>query len=337
MNHRNHGGTAPPVAALQQSNPHNHIITTQSQINSIRRLYAVRPVLTINALHDGLRTVGFEHVDKVNITGNGRMPARGKAPNNTGAAYLNTSDGQACHWVDFTIGDRGTIFAGDHREYDPAETAKQFEQARIQKLKAESQKLDREQKAAQVAKNIWHIATPATEHDYITRKGLHGLHGAKLNLSTGALVVPMWVSGMGLMNLQSIYPDGSKRFLARGRVAGAYGLVGSLNQVEKVLVCEGWATAATVHEKTGLPVVIAFNAGNLPAVCQCLRARFTNIEVVVCGDDDRRTLGNPGRTKAVEAAKAIGAKVTFPDLCLECDCTDFNDQANCIARGAGVV
>ncbi|MFC7556311.1 hypothetical protein ACFQU7_34900 [Pseudoroseomonas wenyumeiae] len=35
-----------------------------------------------------------------------------------------------------------------------------------------------------------------------------------------------------------------------------------------LLVAEGYATGATLHEATRLPVVVAFNAGNLAAAAE---------------------------------------------------------------------
>ena len=142
----------------------------------------------------------------------------------------------------------------------------------------------------------------------------------------------MWVSGVGLVNLQRIAPDGTKRFMAGARVKGAYSVIGSLNDAERVIICEGWATGASLFELHGLPVVVAFNAGNLMPVCQALRSRFENLAVVVAGDDDRQNRVNTGRQKAIEAAEAIGATLLFPGLCQCCKCTDWNDHAACSRR-----
>ena len=79
-----------------------------------------------------------------------------------------------------------------------------------------------------------------------------------------------------------------------------------------LLLCEGYATAATVFSATGEATAVAFNAGNLPAVARALRVKFPNIKLVICADDDAQTPGNPGRTKAAEAARAVGGFVAVP-------------------------
>jgi putative DNA primase/helicase len=42
-----------------------------------------------------------------------------------------------------------------------------------------------------------------------------------------------------------------------------------------VLIAEGYATAASVHEATGRPVVVAFDAHNLKPVAELFRDRIT--------------------------------------------------------------
>lgn len=71
------------------------------------------------------------------------------------------------------------------------------------------------------------------------------------------------------------------------------------------------------------------NAGNLEHAAREVLSRYPSIELVIAGDDDRLTKGNPGRTKAIKAARAVGAGVVFPALCSECSCSDFNDASQC--------
>jgi putative DNA primase/helicase len=65
---------------------------------------------------------------------------------------------------------------------------------------------------------------------------------------------------------------------------------------------EGWATGATLHEATGLPVVVAFNAGNLLLVAKLIRREYPAARLVICADNDWKTailrpeIGNVGRT-----------------------------------------
>src|SRR5262249_39254364 len=113
-----------------------------------------------------------------------------------------------------------------------------------------------------------------------------------------------------------------------GQVGGGYFVMGGT--VKDVLyLAEGYATAATIHEATGATVVIGFTAGNLLLVAKMMREKSQDTEIVICADDDYRTTGNPGVTKARAAAEQIGGKVAIPEFGenrLE-KATDFNDMA----------
>ena len=98
--------------------------------------------------------------------------------------------------------------------------------------------------------------------------------------------------------------------------------------VGKILIAEGVATALTLREDTGLPVITAFNANNLVPVAESIRWKYASVDILICGDDDHATEGNPGRTKAIEAAARCGGDWVLPDFSGlprgEKD-TDFND------------
>ena len=74
-------------------------------------------------------------------------------------------------------------------------------------------------------------------------------------------------------------------------------------------------------------MTVAFNAGNLEPVCACLRAKFPSIKIVLIVDDDFETDGNPGITKAIDAAEKHHAKLVIPQFSSkrETGDTDFND------------
>ena len=74
---------------------------------------------------------------------------------------------------------------------------------------------------------------------------------------------PISIERRANVELQKIEADGSKRFQNGGRVAGGHYLIGDVGNGGTLLIAEGFATAATLHEMTDLPVIVAFNAGNL--------------------------------------------------------------------------
>ncbi|WP_254257826.1 toprim domain-containing protein [Methylobacter tundripaludum] len=105
-----------------------------------------------------------------------------------------------------------------------------------------------------------------------------------------------------------------------GGLAGLFWWIGA--KTEKVLIAEGFATAATLHEESGYRVYVAFTANNLMAVGRIVREKLPDAEIVFCADNDTQTPGNPGLTKATGAAEAVGGSVTVPPIH-----GDFNDYS----------
>lgn len=176
--------------------------------------------------------------------------------------------------------------------------------------------------AAATAAQQWSNAMPCTTHPYLTIKGVKP-HGVRVN-DAGVVLVPMRLGGE-LVSLQRIAGDGEKRFLQGGQVKGAYHAIGK--PAGTLVVCEGYATGASVHEATGHAVAIAFNAGNLMDVVKSLKVKFPDCKIIVAGDDDYQTEGNPGMIKATEAANAINGYLAVPDFGEDRPdkATDFND------------
>lgn len=184
-------------------------------------------------------------------------------------------------------------------------------------------------KTADLAAKRWQTATPATTHPYLSAKGIKAYVA---RIDDDALVIPVYGSTDIIQSLQTIAPDGSKRFMSGGKMAGGRCWIGgSFEPSNPIIICEGYATGATIHEATGQPVVVAFNAGNLLAVAQSIYDVNPEARVVIAGDDDKATPGNPGRTKATQAAKAVNGIAVFP----KCKGSDFNDMA--VEMGAQAV
>lgn len=203
-----------------------------------------------------------------------------------------------------------------------AERETHWQRVKAMQAQREAEQEQRQQRASEVAALIWKLANPATEHGYLTRKGVNP-YGIKCD--GHHLLVPMQDTSGKLHSLQTIAPDGSKRFQPGGRVKGCYHAIGMPDGV--LIVCEGYATGASVHEATGHAVAVAFNAGNLLAVAEALRFKYPALKIVLAADDDEGKSGNPGLTKASEAARAVGGYLSKPDFGGERPdgATDFND------------
>ena len=213
------------------------------------------------------------------------------------------------------------------------------------KLDFEAEVQAKQQRAADIARKNWSYARPVVDrgHRYLESKGLRPQKEYQLRVALGEhgenLLVPMYAVGwLEIQNIQEIDEDGHKHFLEGGRVSGMSWLVGHITSEKKILqVCEGVATAITLHEATGHPTVAAFSCGNLgPVVDQILRA-YPDKTVVVCADNDVDTDGNPGLSAAQKTSQKYNIGFISPSFLEEdiqrsrasnkgkCKLTDFND------------
>ncbi len=170
---------------------------------------------------------------------------------------------------------------------------------------------------------LWSKSKPCPEggHPYLQTKGVKP-YG--INLQRDTLLVPLRV-GKELVSIQFIGPDGNKRFKTGGQVQGAYFAIGKPRGT--LVVCEGWATGASIHEATGHAVAVAFNAGNLKAVALAMKEKLPDARIVVAADDDAFGAENVGLLKAKEAAQVVGGFLAVPDFGNNRPdrATDFND------------
>ena len=173
----------------------------------------------------------------------------------------------------------------------------------------EAEEAKRKVEARERASLIWADAAPCGNHPYLTSKGI-AAHGARLHRER--LVLPLRDTDGVVHSLQFIGVDGGKKYLTGGRVRGCYFGIGKPEGV--LCIAEGFATGASINEATGYAVAVAFDAGNLLSVAKALRDKFPDLRLILCADDDYRTDGNPGMTKATEAALAVGGLVAVPDF-----------------------
>ena len=178
---------------------------------------------------------------------------------------------------------------------------------KVMQRQRENDLTQRQQLAAADALKRWTAATPCTQHDYLTRKGILP-HGARIE--GDKLLIPMRDAAGTVHSLQTIAPDGTKMFMSGGRVKSSYFGIGKPKGA--LIVCEGFATGASIHECTGHAVAVAFNAGNLEAVTMVLRTKYPALKIIIAADDDHQTPGNPGMTKATAAVHVTGAALAVP-------------------------
>jgi putative DNA primase/helicase len=195
----------------------------------------------------------------------------------------------------------------------------------------ERERIERQRKAAAEAARLMTEASAEGSSHYLERKRVQA-HGCRF---LGAvLLVPLHDASGELWNVQRIMPikpdDGGpdKLLLPGSRKAGLHHWCGDPEGASILLLAEGYATAASVHEASGIPCAMSIDAGNLEPVARALRGRFPKARIFIAADDDRptqaRTGSNPGREKAEKAAALLGTRPIFP-AGLEGAESDFND------------
>ncbi len=283
-------------------------------------------------LDEAMQAAGFDPPSHIEPGKTIRFSTNGKTGDKSGWVYL-FADGQCATFGCWRTGEQHTWQAErtkPMRGREKAEFRKKLEQA---KQEAKAQREIDYKEAATKAKGIWEQTRRAPpSHAYLTRKQINpdGLRLCVDGDYKGWLVAPVYGPDSALQSLQFIAHDGVKRFMTGGRMKGGHCWQGDPNGATTLILAEGWATAASLHQASGLPVCVVYNAGNLADVARMVRNQYPAARLLIAGDDDTQTEGNPGRTKATEAAQAVGASVAFPP-----NGGDFNDMAQ--AQGLDVV
>ena len=197
--------------------------------------------------------------------------------------------------------------------------------------------------AAARAARIWAAASPApVDHPYLDAKQVKPL---ALRMDAGRrLVVPLQDIDGRIHSLETITRDGAKRFLAGGAKRGHFAVVGAEpgpleDPAGPILICEGWATGASLHMATGLTVIAAMDAGNLMPVAEALRTRFPAADLVIVADNDAKLDRdtNPGVEAARKVALAVDGRIAVPEVPGDANdlfCAEGRDAVAALVAGA---
>ena len=252
---------------------------------------------------------------------------------------------------------------GDYRQYgnqkftvksdarlDDAERDRMRRETEARRKAAEKRRRDLARRAALRAGKLWQRLSKTGKSPYLARKRVKG-YGVRFS-PRGALIIPIVGTDGAIKGLQVIHArprqtkDGDfieKDFFPYGMdPKGHFHRIGPEPQGDaRVVICEGYATGATIHGATGVTVYVAFNAGNLLPVAKAVRKVLPLARILIAADDDYLTtqpVQNPGVTAARKAAKAVAGTVVIPRFSARADgekLTDFNDLA--LREGLDVV
>lgn len=199
-------------------------------------------------------------------------------------------------------------------------------------------------KESEAARRVWEAAEPVDPaHGYLVRKRLATIPrnvrqiaaarvkelsdwwptGKSGKLAGLCLVVPIRKNG-ALASIELIDPEGRKATLKGTTKSGGFWSNGELPESGRLVLCEGFATAASVSEALdGSVVAASVGLSNLRAAAETIRAQRPGLELVIAAD-----LGEGGEPHpvAVEVARSLGCPLAAPPADLGAG-GDLNDLA----------
>ena len=292
------------------------------------------------AFADLMREAGFALEGSPKMDGQWHpVPLQGQKGSKASGSYIAHLDGVP----------RGTIhnhktgekisFVHTGQEITPEDRKAIVEQRKENAAANEQARQEGYDKAARKAQySIRKMKDATLGHPYLAKKGV--LPSFIKETSSGNLAIPLQNIKGEIRSMQYIAPDGTKKSMGGGQKSGHFHLLGSerdalSRKTQTIIIAEGYATAATIHEATGKPVVAAMDSGNLKAVAEAIRGQNPEAKIIFAADNDHDTLidGQPYNTgieKAKLAAKAVGGQIIYPHLQpneKEAGLNDFNDVA----------
>ncbi len=272
-----------------------------------------------------------------------RVPVATGRPGAKDGAYCGFADGKPNGWYqNHKTGAQGKWLATGHVLSEEAKRELHKEAANTLSA-AEIERQAVQEKAQKRAYAKWMNAEPVQDHPYLQRKGVESFELRQDR--QGNLVVPGFDLDTGrLQTVEYINKDGGKWFEKDCPKKEAVCVLPNKDALETgnvVLMVEGYATGASVHQATSLPVTVAFDAGNIKDAALAIRKKLPHAQITICADNDppRPDGINIGVMKVKEAAAAIsGAKVVVADFSKDersRGLKDFNDLHQ--ARGLAAV
>jgi len=159
--------------------------------------------------------------------------------------------------------------------------------------RAEVERQREADRAGDRAKKAWAACSPDGDSEYLTRKQV-GAHAVRFS-AQGSVIIPMVDERDMIRGLQFILPRGHERIAKTGRdkefwpkglqSRGTYHLIGPSPR-DVLLIAEGYATGASLHEATGYPVAIVWSANNILPACLALKSKLRRVRMLICADDD---------------------------------------------------
>ena len=173
-------------------------------------------------------------------------------------------------------------------------------------------------------KKLLNVATQIGDHPYLKQKGLTRYEDYPLYELSSKYVDRIYnkrslrESRVILAPLQDIHGtirtvqfinEAGKKFFIKGGMKGCFFLTKELKSAEIIGIAEGVATALSVSQVQGFPVVAAMSCCNLKNIAQIIKEHYPKAELIILADK-----GGNGEKMAKEAARQTSSRVAVPEF-----------------------
>lgn len=174
--------------------------------------------------------------------------------------------------------------------------------------------------------SLWHESVPCPSvHPYLVRKKIPSNPDIRFHQITNDIIVPLYNEKAELQCIQKIpASEGRKKLFLEGSAKSGHFFLFA-GKADVVYICEGYATAASVHQVTGCSTFMAVDAGNVPKVAKVAAKMFPIAQFVFAADNDAKGEHNTGVVAAEKAVAEIGKGIVLPPPCAAGQKLDWND------------
>ncbi|EDT2962868.1 DNA primase [Salmonella enterica subsp. enterica] len=285
-----------------------------------------------------------------------RVATQGDKDGKTSGVYKAFLDGKPAGWYEDHRDSKGVVKWVYSGGLDADPLARLHLRASAQQNRDDEARSVKAQyaKQAQYAQSYVAKWPQAENNEYLDRKGVAAAPGVRIN-DKNELIVPFSNSDGETRSYQRIPLTGGKdaRILKGSEKSGNWFPLGEPVNGQPILFAEGYATAASIHEGTGLPVLMTIDGGNMVSVAENAHKKWPDSPLLFCADNDypleqRAVLRgitdenqikaqNKGIVSAEAAAKLTGGEIIIPqftEIERSKELTDFNDLD--VSRGREV-
>lgn len=221
-------------------------------------------------------------------------------------------------------------------------TAQEKHELRIKNEKKEQERQRKNEECKEKAYSEYlECGVPCKFHDYLKNKNVHPYYGVKIatksfteldadgvtvfRIKKGELIIPLVTINKRFTSYQRITSNGKKLMAGKTPKRGGFYPIGlwQYQATKRIILCEGYATGASLFEATNYLVFVCFDIGNIRTVCEQLREEYPCVEVIIASDFDLNTSDQAGLINGLILAKQFGLRFVFPTQVQEG--SDWND------------